>query len=330
MKYDIISIGSAVRDVFIIEKDFRLLRNKLFSTGVGQCLAFGSKIEVDKIVFDTGGGGTNTATTFAHMGLKTGIFTRVGDDENGAIIIKALKKENIDTKWIQRVHNGITGYSTILSQHFGDRTVLVYRGVSAFFKTCDIPLAQVDTKWICLSSLGGNIKLLQHILFFVKKKNISLAFLPGEDELKNRKWILKYFLPFVKIICLNREEAATLLHISSNSIHFHLSLFAKYFHGKVCMTDGSKGAWLFDAATMTTYFGHAYGPRAVNALGAGDAFASGFVAGIQKTKNDVLSFRLALLNSGSVVGFIGAKNGLLQKFPSTKKLAQIKIKKYHE
>ena len=70
-KYDIITFGSATQDIYVKSKKFFPVTKKSFTAGKGICLASGSKIEVEDILLSSGGGGTNTAATFAKQGLKT-------------------------------------------------------------------------------------------------------------------------------------------------------------------------------------------------------------------------------------------------------------------
>src|SRR3989344_5907252 len=100
--YDIVSIGSATRDVFINADEFKLLNVADFPTGKGLSFPLGSKIEIKKIVFTSGGGGTNTATTFARQGLSTACVGAIGTDLNGDEVLNELAKENIETKYFQK------------------------------------------------------------------------------------------------------------------------------------------------------------------------------------------------------------------------------------
>ena len=79
MKFDIISLGSAVVDVFI-HTDVAESNNFLH-------YPIGGKLLIKELKFDIGGGGTNTAVAFSRLGLKTGCICNVGDDENGERVI---------------------------------------------------------------------------------------------------------------------------------------------------------------------------------------------------------------------------------------------------
>src|SRR3989338_9119257 len=80
--FDIITIGSATRDVFL-KMAAKWLHKDGNSGEMAESLPLGSKIEVEKIFLTTGGGGTNSAVTFARQGFQTACVGVVGDDLNG-------------------------------------------------------------------------------------------------------------------------------------------------------------------------------------------------------------------------------------------------------
>ncbi len=81
--FDVITFGSATRDLFLKSKDFKILKSNKFITGQGLCFNLGSKIYLDDLFFATGGGGTNTAATFVRQGFKTAYVGIVGRDAGG-------------------------------------------------------------------------------------------------------------------------------------------------------------------------------------------------------------------------------------------------------
>src|SRR3989344_1343263 len=108
--YDIVSIGSTTRDVFINADNFRSADMPDFSTGKALCFPLGSKIEINKIMFTFGGGGTNTAVTFARQGLSTACVGVIGDDLNGKEVLNELSQEGVETKYFQMHDDGHTAY----------------------------------------------------------------------------------------------------------------------------------------------------------------------------------------------------------------------------
>lgn len=321
--YEIISIGSATRDVFIVSKAFHVLPDKQSSNGIYECVSLGSKIDVDELVLTTGGGATNTVTTFARLGFKTTVVTRIGNDRPGLDIIDDLKANRVNYGLIQKIKNGQTGYSTILTMLDGERTILVYRGVSSSFTSKDIPWNKLNTKWIYLSSLGGNLALSKKIIKFATKKKITLAWNPGKKELESG---LKTFIPIlsqVDVFIVNREEAQILTGQTQTDFQKLLHILSVHTKGLVVITDGPKGAYAFyegkDCHVATT------GVKSISQTGAGDAFGSGLVSGLMKGLPCEDALRLGILNAESVIQHIGAKKGILSKWPSEKTLKTISI-----
>lgn len=321
--HDIITIGSATQDVFLTSKDYTLLPSKKFSTGVGECFAFGSKVEVQNIFLDTGGGATNTAVTFANLGFRTACITRVGHDAPAREIREVLQNKHVDTSFIITTKKEHTAYSTILLTKSGERTVLVYRGASAHFSVREIPWNRLRTQWFYVSSLGGNIPLLRRIFSYAQAKNISIAWNPGGGELQHGFRVLKPYIQKTAVLIMNREEAASLgLPKGQCRVDVFCGI-CFYPRGMTVVTDGKKGAYVCDHRQQ--FFAPSSGHKPVNATGAGDAFGSAFVAGVMKgfTLQDAL--RLAILNSGLVVTKMGAKNGLLEKMPKLGTLRRLRV-----
>ena len=300
MNYDVITIGSATRDVFL-QGNFGFVKRKL-------CFELGSKNEVDSIFFSTGGGGTNSAATFSSLGFKVACVSEVGNDSGGQAVLKDLDKLNIDNKFVNMLENFCTAYSVIISTKEG-RAIFVYRGVSQEFVLKDVSLNELGAKWFYITSLGGNLKLLNDLFAFAGKSEIRLAWNPGSKELKLGISKLKSLLLNAGVLILNLEEAQILTN--RKKIKEIFEILINLTNGIVVVTQGNKGVKV--CSNKTCYSASALGGKAIERTGAGDAFGSGFVTGLI-LKNDVeYAIQLGMANASSVVSEIGAKNGLLKK-----------------
>src|SRR4030042_404459 len=141
--FDIVTFGSATRDLFLKSKDFKTLKSKKFITGQGLCFNLGSKIYLDDLFLATGGGGTNAAVTFAGQGLKTACVGRVGNDPGGKAILEELEKFKI-RGLISEDKKIKTAYSIVLSVSRKERTILVYSGACHYLTLEDIPFNQEE------------------------------------------------------------------------------------------------------------------------------------------------------------------------------------------
>jgi sugar/nucleoside kinase (ribokinase family) len=318
---DIITIGSATRDVFLSSKDFQVIQSEKFAGGAAECVTLGAKIEVEDCTLSTGGGATNAAATFASLGFSTGIVAKLGDDEPGRDILADLLNLKIETSLVKKVKNGRTAYSTLLTTTGGERTALVYRGVSGEFAASDVPLKSLKCSWLYVSSLSGNIDLLAKLVAHAKKMNIRIAINPGGGELSKAPQ-LRQILAGVDVILVNLEEAQLLSGMSTKDGKELAGALAKLSKVAV-VTDGGKGAYA--AQAKSRYYAKNRGIKSLSRTGAGDAFGSGCVAAIAKGLSLENALQLGTLNAESVIQHIGAKKGILTKWPKEKELEEIKV-----
>lgn len=308
---DVISIGAATRDVFLRSRAIRVIRDEAFSTGEAECFALGSKIEVDEIVFETGGGGTNAAVSFARQGLAVGFIGKIGaHDARGQEIVTALKNEHVDVQGVIRDPRAMTGYSVLLLTTRGERTALVYRGASADLRPRDIAVTPLQSKWIYVTSLGGRLDTLRILWRRAAQKKICIAWNPGARELEHGLKALQPFMRAASLFNVNQEEAAQLL---GSTRHQDISVFhalRSMVGGITLLTQGTEGA--LAARGQDLWHSSTRPIRVVSTTGAGDAFGSGFVGTFIRTQDIVRSLQFATANSESVIQHLSAKRGLLK------------------
>ncbi|NQU83959.1 MAG: carbohydrate kinase family protein [Parcubacteria group bacterium] len=322
--FDVITIGSATRDVYLKSPAFDLIKSDKFDTGVGSCLALGSKNEASEIFLDTGGGATNAAVTFSGLKIKTGVITRVGEDSAGKELIEILKKSKVDISLIEKDRKHFTSYSTILLTKTGHRSILVYRGASNYLDWKSVPKNKLKTKWFYITSLSGNIKLLKEIFKFAKKNKIKIAWNPGDKELEFGARKLKGLIRQAEVFNLNREEAAKLVGVEYKKKNEILEKMEKLCPKVIVVTDGAPGAYA--CQNKKWYFAKSFKTKPINTTGAGDAFGSGFVSGLILENDLKAALAFGTISSDGVIQKMGAKNGVLTKLPSKKKIKSVIIK----
>ena len=292
MKFDIVTFGSAVVDAFVDTKFNK--KNKRFSYPAG------SKILVNDLKFDIGGGATNTAVAFSRLGLKTGCICKIGNDNNGQDVLDMLQKEKI--KFLGSKSKERTGYSIILDSKNNGRTILTFKGPGNNIKLGELPNFKTD--WLYFSSLlGDSFKTQEKLARKLKKDGTKLAFNPSEYLIKKLK--LSPLLKITDILILNKEEAHMLTKEKDVALGLH-----KLTGGIVVITNKDKSIICYDGKKK--YFLKPNKIKVIERTGAGDAFASGFVAGIVAGKKIPECLKLGLRESESVIRYFGAKNKLLR------------------
>ncbi|MBI2062518.1 MAG: carbohydrate kinase family protein [Candidatus Yanofskybacteria bacterium] len=309
--YDIVSIGSATRDVFINTDGFRSLDMPDFSTGKGLCFSLGSKIEIKKIVFTSGGGGTNAAVTFARQGLATACVGVIGSDLNGQEVLNELAKEGIETKYFQKHEDDLTAYSVILVESSGERTILSYKGEGQHFDVLRVPLNELETKWLFLDSLGGHYDLLEKAVNWAVANDVKIATDPGGKELDHGLEKLKPLLTKASIVHMNQEEAAKLTGIDYKEEEKIFKFMDQVVEGIFIMSKGHEGVAVSDGKTI--YRAGVPDSPIVERTGAGDAFTSGFITEYIRSGDISKAIQFATANASSVVTQYGSKAGILKK-----------------
>ncbi len=309
--YDIIAIGSATRDVLINTDDFRSLDTVDFSIGKALCFSLGSKMEIKKIVFASGGGGTNAAVTFARQGLSTACIGAIGNDLNGQEVLNELNREGIETKYFQRHDDDFTAYSVILVDSSGERTILSYKGEGQHFDVLRVPLNELETKWLFLDSLGGHYDLLEKTVNWAVANNVKLATNPGGKELGHGLEKLKPLLKNFSIVIMNQEEASDLAGIDYKEEEKIFKFMDEIIGGMFVMTKGPEGVVVSDGKNI--YKAGVPDSPIVERTGAGDAFSSGFITEYFCSGDITQAIQFATANASSVVTQYGSKAGILKK-----------------
>ena len=311
--YDITTIGSALQDIYVFSDKFSVHADPRKTSGKSEFFEFGTKIELDDIFLGIGGGASNASFTFKNQGLKTACIARVGNDGTGVDIKKRIKAFGINDLIVVDKKNR-TGRGVFFLGRSGEKTVLVYRGASKNYNPLEIKESYIkNSKWLYITSLGGNISTLEKIVKLANKFGKNFMINPGKQEIENYKSRLMKVLKKAEIILLNREEASLLTGRAFSNIIGILAEISEHCpNSTILVTEGRHGVY----TAVDNEFNHVIikPVKSVDMTGAGDAFGSGFLAGYIRSKGKInCALNLGIRNSASVVKKIGAKNGLLQK-----------------
>ena len=319
----VLTIGSAMRDVFLLSKAFKIMPMPGSPGVMAECVTLGAKIDIDHLVLATGGGATNAAVTFARLGFVTSCMARIGADEPGDAVLKELVANHVDTSTISIEKKENTGYSTLLTAENGERTVLVFRGASANFSEKDIKLSKITQNAVYLTSLGGNVSVAASIAKTCKNKGIFFAWNPGMQELRAGSGLTPV-RKLANLLLVNLEEAQMLSGKPSNDPKVQCDYLA--LPGSIIViTDGANGAFARDK--NTTWHCRTSGAPSVSRTGAGDAFGSAFTAAILANYSTEDALRIGTMNAEHVVQHVGAKAGILSTWPKPTELGAYRVRK---
>lgn len=314
-QYDVITVGNLRMDAYMtIHNPKADLHSDASHHGI--CFTKGSKIIVDRYDFLMGGNAANVAVGLSRLGLKSTVVAEIGDDEFSIKIRNELAKEDIERLFVIQTKNGASNLSVIIN-FGGDRTVFAEERVQEH----NFELSEAEAKWVYLTSLAREWERpYERVLEFVSRGNCKLAFNPGSLQLKENKDLLHKVLQRTDVLFLNKEEAELLLSNHNNkkiddSEHYVKQLceeLKKLGSKTVVMTNGKKGSYCL-SKSGEFLIQDLFPGELVERTGAGDAYASGFLAATIHGVNSKGAMRWGSVNAAAVVGQVGAEAGLLTK-----------------
>jgi len=308
-KLDVVTFGSGSLDIYVIVEKIEDLLEK----GKKLVCDYGAKNEVVSDVFyEVGGGGTNTLFTFLNFGLKAVWIGAVGEDLAGKYILDFLRKHKVDTSFIKKVKKQKTNQSIIITGPSKESTLLVFRGAAEYITEKDIPWQRISqAKWFYLAPFSRRkISFLRKIISFARKNDIKVALNPSLTEILSLKKH-KDLISEIDLFFLNEKENALFLNCigqwNEKAIKEKIKEF-KIEH--LVVTRAEKGAvvfWENEVFSMPSKK-----VKIVDTTGAGDAFASAFLASLLLEKNPRYALQMAIKNALSCIQHWGAKGGLIK------------------
>jgi len=307
---DLLAIGDIVTDAFI-----KLIDNQAYVTendqGKWLTMQFGTKLPFDHAeVLEGVGNASNAAVSASRLGLKTSFVTNVGDDKEGLSMIRALQKEKIDTSLVRVNARKVSNMHYVL-WYKEERTILInhenYKYYWPHLRPDEIP------RWVYFSSISENaLEYHDQVSDWLDKHpDVKLAFQPGTFQMKAGTERLKRLYARSEVMVLNREEAEFVSGGKREDLHNMFDRLHALGCKIVVITDGPDGAYASDGNQRLKMPLYPDPAPPKERTGAGDAFASTFVAALAKGNSLEGALQWAPINSMSVVQQTGAQAGLL-------------------
>ncbi|MDD5099042.1 MAG: carbohydrate kinase family protein [Candidatus Colwellbacteria bacterium] len=332
---DVVTIGSATIDTFM-EVSLPFVDYPDVPSGKAIAVPFGEKLSAKSASTTTGGNALNAAVTFRRQGLNVAPCVRIGCDVFGNAVCSRLREERIDRSFIFTDNRLGTSYSAILIEK-GDRSIINYKGAGEDLSFIIPLLDKMRARFWYVSLPGKSMNLITPLTSFALRKNIRIAFNPSAWHIEqNREQLLKA-AKNIDFLVLNEGEAASLAGIPFFEEKKVFEKLDRIVSGIIAVTAGSRGVTVSDGNYIYKS-GIFKEKKLTDRTGAGDAFGSGFVAGLIRSgekcergkidpRNIEYAIRLATANAASVVEKVGASEGVLTKkqFDNEKRWSRLKI-----
>lgn len=313
-KLDVICLGAAVVDI-----PLRPVSKDIFDI---------ESYPVDCIAMSVGGDAMNEATIISRLGFKTGIIACIGDDAAGQFILRSCRQDNIDAEGIKIDPNIDTSMNIGLVTSDGERTFITNRNGSLWKENIEhVDFEKMkQAKILSLASIFNcpllDGEALVKIFKIAKAEGMIITadmIMPrlGEklDDIREALSYVDYFFP-------NYDEASLMTgeveeaKIADILYECGVKNVVMKIGKRGCYIRNKEGAMIVPACK---------GIEAIDTIGAGDNFASGFIAGILQGKNLYECGIYANCTAAISVQYPGATSGV-----QNKNMVEDMLKKYRE
>ncbi|GHA57633.1 adenosine kinase [Amylibacter ulvae] len=313
-KFQVVGIGNAIVDVLAHCEDNFLVDNGI-EKGIMQLINTDRAAELYSHMGPateiSGGSGANTIAGLAALDVRTAYVGKVKDDQLGAIFAHDIRAMGAvyETPLAPKSDDAETGRCMVLVTPDGERSLNTYLGVSEHLSPDDIDVDQMaDCEWLYLEgyrfdgpeSHAAFAKAIEACKSTGGKVAVSLSD-PFCVE-RHRDAFKQLIADHVDLLFCNEHEMMAMY--GDTSLDDALALAGQHTEMVAC-TIGKNGALIIKDGK--THHADAAPVARVDATGAGDLFASGFMYGLVNGHDMLTCGQMGCVVAGEVIGHIGAR-----------------------
>jgi ribokinase len=280
----------------------------------------------------------------ARLGLEVATLVKLGEDHRADTILAHLEHERVSTRFARRDPRLPTGAAVLVASHERNAAIFTFRGANTLLEPADLSDDLFAADLVYVSNLSNrSADCFPELVRRAKARGALVAANPGVRQLSARAGAFQQSLGDIDILALNRAEADVLVprltaafgeggHTLAlapgeeppalaarglTSGGFEMTLIA-FLHALLSMgprlvllTDGGRGAWL--GSKDAVLFCPAVEAKVAGTSGAGDAFASTFVAWQALGRPLAESLLAASVNAAAVVAHADTQTGLMTR-----------------
>lgn len=317
-----------------MEFPFEVLRNNEFDVvGFGtnaidylirvpEYPVFNSKVEITNYVQAAGGEVASSLVGLSRLGLKTTYVGRFGGDQAGALGIKSLIEEGVDTTYSETMAGAATQIAfIIIDEQSGERTVLWQRDPGLAYTPDDAPI-DIAGRGRLLHITPHDTAACIRIASSAKERGVIVSL-----DIDNIFDGVEELLPLVDVCIGSSDFTEKLLGISDKKNGLR-EISARFGCPVAGVTLGREGSLFYCQNTMIETPGFDVPNGCIDTTGAGDAFRAGFLYGLLADKsiedsaaaaNAVAALKCDGIGARSTLPTLNEMNSLLDINPSNKR-----------
>ena len=313
-RYDVLTIGNAIVDVIApVDKDF--LEREGLTEGImhlvdsDRSAYLYERMPADKRQI-SGGSAANTAAGVASLGGRGYFIGKVADDPLGDVFAEDMSEAGVDYTTSRLINGAATARSMILVIPGGERTMNTYLGACHELTEADI--AEETIAAAAITYMEGYLwdpveakKAFVRAAHYAHKHERATAFTLSDPFCVSR--FRDEFLDLMRsrtidYVFANVEEVKALYETDDlNEAVRGIAADAEL----AAITMGAQGAMAIHNGEIVTV--PAFPVEVVDATGAGDLFASGFLLAVSRGQTMEAALKAGCLAASEVISHIGAR-----------------------
>jgi sugar/nucleoside kinase (ribokinase family) len=313
-RFDVLGIGNAIVDVLARTEDDFLIRHGMHKGGM-QLIdesraraiygAMGPAVEI------SGGSAANTTVGVASLGARAAFVGKVMDDELGRSFAHNIRAAGVSFETPPASAGSSTGRCYVLVTPDGERTMNTYLGAAQ-----DLHPSDIDADAIA----AAEVTYLEGYLWDPPRakeaflKAAQIAHDAGRTvalTLSDAFCVDRYRAEFLDLI---RKRTVDVVFANERELHslyetadFETAVNALRNDARLGVVTRSEKGCLVVTRESTDAVRAEPVERVVDATGAGDLFAAGFLVGLSRGSDNRTSARLGALAAAEVIQHLGAR-----------------------
>lgn len=236
---------------------------------------------IGALVRHPGGKGANQAVAAARLGLKPKLFTRIGGDEAGEVLMNSLVEAGVLTDAVQIAEAEVSGTALVMVGDDGGNMIVIDPGANAHVTAAvmDEAARHIEPGSIVVAEMGLPVAALERLFALKRELGFRLVFNPApvRPGLSRAAWSqVDYVTP-------NESEAYELTGIEivcSDTAARAADALRGLGPRAALITLGARGAFYSDGEQ--SFLIPSFPVVVVDTTAAGDAFNGGFAAALAR------------------------------------------------
>jgi sugar/nucleoside kinase (ribokinase family) len=272
----------------------------------------GRLVLIDEMGLYTGGCALNTGSALSRLGVPVEIIGPVGTDPFGNFLLDEMGRRKLGLKGVKRIPDVGTSATMVMVEPGGERRFIHYIGANACLTRLDVDLELIRNASILhvagsLVMPGIDGEPTAEILRFARHAGVITCLDTAWDDTGRWLAVLKPCLSHLDYFIPSLAEAQALTGLD-DPLEM-AQVFLNYGIGTIGIKMGERGC-LVATRQGDVFRLPAFQVNSVDATGAGDAFAAGFIAGVWFGWSIDRSARLANAVGALCVTEMGAMGGI--------------------